>query len=106
MQVSFFSTFFMGISAIVSIGLPIGLFIILYKKYNAKIISMIMGIIGFVLSVLVLERSIHTVVFGRFVLKEKPLIYIIYGIFMAGIFEETARFVSFKIIKKKYNRLV
>jgi uncharacterized membrane protein YhfC len=25
--------------------------------------------------------------------------YIIYGVFMAGIFEETARFICFKIVK-------
>ncbi|MDR2784215.1 MAG: YhfC family intramembrane metalloprotease [Treponema sp.] len=93
----------MAISAIISIGLPIVLFIILYKKYNAKIIPMIMGIAGFILFALIFERSIHSIVFKKFTLKEKPLIYIIYGIFMAGIFEETARFISFKILKKKYN---
>jgi uncharacterized membrane protein YhfC len=93
----------MAISAIISIGLPVVLFIIFYKKYNAKIIPTIMGIAGFILFVLLLERSIHSIVFAKFILREKPLIYIIYGIFMAGIFEETARFISFKILKKKYN---
>jgi uncharacterized membrane protein YhfC len=103
MQVSVFSIVFMTISAIISIGLPIVLFIIFYKKYTAKIIPMIMGIAGFILFVLILERAIHSIVFAKFTLREKPLIYIIYGIFMAGIFEETARFISFKILKKKYN---
>jgi uncharacterized membrane protein YhfC len=105
MQVSIFSIIFMGISAIVSIGLPIVLFIVFYKKYNAKVVPMIIGIAGFVLFALILERSIHLIVFGKFALREKPLIYIIYGIFMAGIFEETARFISFNILKKKYNRI-
>jgi uncharacterized membrane protein YhfC len=103
MQVSGFSIAFMAISAIISIGLPVVLFIVLYKKYNAKVIPMIMGIAGFILFALILERSIHSIVLGKFTLREKPLTYIIYGIFMAGIFEETARFISFKIIKKKYN---
>jgi len=103
MQVSIFSIIFMGISAIVSIGLPVVLFIIFYKKYNAKIIPMITGIAGFVIFALVLERSVHLIVLGKFALKEKPLIYIIYGIFMAGIFEETARFISFNILKRKYH---
>jgi uncharacterized membrane protein YhfC len=106
MQVSVFSIIFMAISAIVSIGSPIFLSIILLKKYNAKIIPMIMGIAGFVLFVLILERSIHSIIFGKFALREKPLIYIIYGIFMAGFFEETARFISFKILTKKYNGIV
>jgi uncharacterized membrane protein YhfC len=103
MQVSIFSMVFMGISAIVSIGLPIILFVIFYKKYNAKITPMIVGIAGFVLFALVLERSIHTIVLDKFALREKPLVYIIYGILMAGTFEETARFVSFRILKKKHN---
>jgi uncharacterized membrane protein YhfC len=61
-----------------------------------------MGIAGFILFALILERSIHSIVFAKFTLREKPLIYIIYGIFMAGVFEETARFIAFKILKKKY----
>ncbi|MDR0410616.1 MAG: YhfC family intramembrane metalloprotease [Treponema sp.] len=105
MQVSILSIVCMAISAIVSIGLPIALFIIFHKKYNAKIVPMIFGIAGFILFALILERSIHSIVFEKFSLREKPLIYIIYGIFMAGIFEETARFISFKILRKKYNGL-
>ncbi|MDR2245300.1 MAG: YhfC family intramembrane metalloprotease [Treponema sp.] len=62
-----------------------------------------MGIAGFILFVLLLESSIHSIVFAKFTLREKPLIYIIYGIFKAGIFEETACFISFTILKKKYN---
>jgi uncharacterized membrane protein YhfC len=103
MQVSVFSMFFMAISAIISIGLPIILFIISYKKYGAKFLPLIIGIFGFVLFALVLERSIHLIVLSKFALMEKPFLYVIYGIFMAGVFEETARFVSFKILKKKYN---
>ncbi|MDR0761303.1 MAG: YhfC family intramembrane metalloprotease [Treponema sp.] len=103
MQVSVSSMVFMAISAVISIGLPVVLFIIFYKKYNAKIIPMIMGIAGFILFALIFERSIHSIVFGKYALREKPLIYILYGVFMAGIFEETARFISFRILKKKYN---
>jgi uncharacterized membrane protein YhfC len=103
MNVSIFAIVFMAISAAVSIGLPIVLAVIFCKKYNANIIPMIMGIAGFILFALILERYVHTIVFGNFALREKPLIYIVYGIFMAGIFEETARFLSFNITKKKYN---
>jgi uncharacterized membrane protein YhfC len=63
---------------------------------------MIYGAAAFIIFALVLEQLIHLIVFKTFPLKEKPLIYILYGIFMAGIFEETARFISFKILKKKY----
>jgi uncharacterized membrane protein YhfC len=103
MQVSVLSMVFMVISAIVSIGLPLFLCVTFYKKYNARILPMIMGIAGFILFALILERSIHLIILDKFALREMPLVYIIYGIFMAGIFEETPRFISFKILKKKYN---
>ena len=77
MPVSVLSIFFMGISAIISIGVPIVLFIIFYKKHDGHIVPMIAGIAGFVLFVLVLERSIHLIVFNNFALREKPLLYII-----------------------------
>jgi uncharacterized membrane protein YhfC len=92
----------MTISAIISIGLPIGLFIVFYKKYNAGFLPLIFGIAGFIIFVLLLERSIHLIVLDKFSLREKPFVYILYGVFMAGIFEETARFISFNVLKKKY----
>jgi len=103
MQISILSIIFMGVSAVISIGLPIFLFVVFYKKYNIKILPVILGIAGFIIFALILERSVHLIVFSKFALKEKPLIFIVYGIFMAGIFEETARFISFNILKKKYD---
>jgi uncharacterized membrane protein YhfC len=46
---------------------------------------------------------IHSIVLGTFGIKNIPVAYIIYGALMAGLFEETARFLSFNILKKKYN---
>jgi len=102
MQVSVFSIVFMAVSAIISIGLPVGFFIFIYKKYNAKFLPMIIGAIAFTIFVLVLETSVHTIVFKMYPLREKPFVYILYGTLLAGIFEETARLISFKILKKKY----
>jgi len=101
MQVPSLSIAFMIVSAIISIGLPIALFIFSYKKYNAKIFPLIFGMAGFIIFALILEQAIHSLVLGNFQLKDIPPAYILYGIFMAGIFEETARFISFKILKKK-----
>jgi uncharacterized membrane protein YhfC len=64
---------------------------------------MIVGIAAFIIFVPVLERSIHLIVLGRYDLKQTPFIYMLYGTLMAGIFEETARFLSFSILKRKYN---
>jgi uncharacterized membrane protein YhfC len=103
MQVSFLSIIFMALSAIISIGLPIFLFTFFHKKYKAPVLPMIVGITAFIIFVLVLERSIHLIVLGKFALKQKPFIYMLYGTLMAGLFEETARFLSFNILKRKYN---
>jgi len=64
---------------------------------------MIIGAAAFIVFALILERSIHLLVFAKTTIREKPFLYIVYGIFMAGIFEETARFISFNILKKKYD---
>jgi uncharacterized membrane protein YhfC len=101
MQVSIFSMIFLFISLIISIGLPIAIFVFLYKKYNAKFLPMIIGAAAFVIFALVLESTVHYFVFKAISLREMPLAYIIYGVLMAGIFEETARFISFHILKKK-----
>jgi len=102
MHVSFLSILFMAVSAVVQIGTPICLFIYFRKKYDAKVLPLVFGVLGFVIFVLILESTIHLLVFRSFPLREKPAVFIIYGIFMAGIFEETARFISFNILKRKY----
>jgi uncharacterized membrane protein YhfC len=102
MHVSIFSILFMAVSAVISIGLPIVLFVVFHKKFNAKFFPMIIGIAGFVLFALVLEQSVHSFVFAKFALAQNPPAFILYGAFMAGIFEETARFAAFKFTRKKY----
>ena len=101
MQVSIYSIAFMALSSVVSAGMPVALFIVLQKKYNAKILPALTGAAAFVIFALVLEQIVHYIVFKKIALRDKQIIYIIYGILMAGIFEETARFVSFKILRKK-----
>ncbi|MDR2374805.1 MAG: YhfC family intramembrane metalloprotease [Treponema sp.] len=103
MHVPIFSMAFMAVSAVISIGLPVFLFIVVYKKYNGKFIPMIIGASAFIIFVLILESSIHSVFLGIFKIQNIPVAYIIYGALMAGLFEETARFLSFTILKKKYN---
>jgi uncharacterized membrane protein YhfC len=100
MQVSTLSMVFMAVSAVISIGLPVALFIFIYKKYNAKFMPMIAGVAAFVIFALVLEQAVHAAVLGRTAIMQNMPLYILYGVFMAGIFEETARFITFKIFKK------
>ncbi|MDR0707753.1 MAG: YhfC family intramembrane metalloprotease [Treponema sp.] len=105
MHVSAASIIFMGVSALASIGTPIALFVVFYRKYKLPALPLLAGSLAFVLFVLILERSAHGVVLGAFNLQEKPFIYMVYGALMAGVFEETARFISFNALKKKYNSI-
>jgi uncharacterized membrane protein YhfC len=105
MHVSTASIIFMGVSAAVSIGAPIALFVGFHRKYKLPALPLLAGSLAFILFALILEGSAHRLVFGAFNLKEKPFIYMVYGALMAGVFEETARFLSFNALKRKYNSI-
>jgi uncharacterized membrane protein YhfC len=99
----------MGVAALMSIGAPVALFVILYRKYKAPVLPMIIGLFAFIVFALILEGTVHRLVFAKVNLRENPFIYTLYGTLMAGIFEETARFISFsalKKLKKKYKGAV
>ncbi len=108
MTVQTSSIVFMIVSVSVSILLPIGLFIFFRRKYNAKIIPLCVGVAAFIVFAQILEQFVHLIVLhpdvnGNIALKSQPFLYMLYGCMMAGIFEETARFISFNILKKKYH---
>jgi uncharacterized membrane protein YhfC len=92
----------MALSALIALGLPIILAVICCKKYRACFVPLLSGAVCFALFVMVFEHSLHLFVFGRFALPQKPLLYILYASFMAGLFEESARFLAFTFLKKKY----
>jgi uncharacterized membrane protein YhfC len=98
----------MGISAGISIFLPVVLFIIFNKKYDGRAVPAFVGAGAFILFSLILQR-IALGLFGinsqeavKEMVKSSPAKYIIIVIFMAGIFEESARFISFKLLKNRY----
>jgi len=102
------SIVFMAISLIISIGLPIFLFLFWRRKYGLKLIPLLVGAAAFYIFAMVLERLLHSVVLqpaadGTIgLLKYSPLLFVLYTIFAAGGFEETARFLSFQLLKKKF----
>jgi len=105
-MVTVLSMIFMGVSVVISIGLPISLFLILRRKYELKIVPLLVGVAAFIVFALILEQLLHMLVLrpvnGVIELMNNPLLYVLYGIFAAGIFEETARFLSLSLLKKKY----
>jgi uncharacterized membrane protein YhfC len=92
----------MAVSAILSIGIPVCLFFYFRKKYDIQIIPCIIGACAFIIFALFLEQFLHKFVLYKTNIKENYLLYIIYATFSAGIFEETARFLSFKFLKRNY----
>ena len=75
-------------------------FIILKKKWQFSIKLFLVGLIGFALPVMMIEGPINSLVlssFGHF----SKWFTIIYGGLMAGLVEETTRYVVFKVLAKK-----
>ena len=77
------------------------------KKYKINLSVLGLGAIAFFVSAQVLEKIVHLLVLrpqrdGTIALMtEHPFLYVIYGIAMAALFEETARFIFFKWLEKK-----
>lgn len=107
-MVSNLSLVFMAISLIVCLALPIGGIIYLKKKYNASLKVFFIGMLVFFIATQILEAPIHKYFLNinkgtsEFLLNN-PLVYMLYGGLMAGIFEETARLISFKYLIKDRN---
>ena len=77
------------------------------KKYKINFAVLGLGAVAFFASSQVLEKIIHLLVLHPqkdgtvLLMTENPLLYVIYGICMAALFEETARLIFFKWLEKK-----
>ena len=96
------------ITVILMIAIPAGCFLHWHGKHKqqTKISYLIAGAIGFILSARVLELGVHYVC----VLADNPVSrfingntwsFVLYGITMAGVFEECGRHIILKYILKK-----
>lgn len=103
-NVSTLSIVFMSVSIFLSIILPVGVIVFLAIRKIMKWKAMLIGALMFVLFVFILESLMH-----RFVLGASPaqspiyrntILYMLYGGFAAGIFEEVARLIGFKFLIK------
>ena len=77
------------------------------KQYKINFAVLGLGAVAFFASSQVLEKIVHLLVLhpqkdGTVpLMSENPLLYVIYGLSMAAIFEETARLIFFKWLEKK-----
>ncbi|MCH5258626.1 MAG: YhfC family intramembrane metalloprotease [Lachnospiraceae bacterium] len=89
-------------SLIVSIGLPITLGIIVYKKIHAKISACFIGAGIFVVFALILEQIMHAIVLAiNPAFQNYMILFGLYAALAAALFEETGRLVAMKFFMKK-----
>jgi len=105
MTVPALSIAFMGVSALLSIGVPIGLWFFFHVKYGAKLVPALVGAAAFVVFALGLKRLMDLLVLrptanGSTWMSGDQ--YVFYSLIATCVFEETARFLSFKLLRKRY----
>lgn len=111
-QISDANLMWIGITAALLFILPL-IYVIVWRKKcgkQARFKALLIGAIGFFVTVRVLELAVHMfcIVLDNPVsrmINGNIFLYVIYGITMAGVFEEVGRYVILKYLVKKENTL-
>ena len=105
-MISGIKLFFMIVTAVISIGLPIFLAIIIVKKFKANVEPIAVGAaVFFVFQVILripLLNMLGSITWYQNLSKNYLLISLFLGI-TAGIFEEVGRFVGYRVLIKRKN---
>ena len=103
-MVSTLSIVFMVLNMLLGILIPVGLLLFFRKKYRATLKSFFIGCAVMLFFALILEQMVHVVVLGSkagTIIQNNMWLYALYGSLMAGIFEETGRFLAMRFLLKK-----
>ena len=103
MTVAGLSIIFMIISGLISILLPI-ILLVVFKKKGADILPFFVGCIVMLVFAFILESLVHSIILSSdagTMIQGNVVLYALYGGIMAGLFEETGRFLAFKTVLKK-----
>ncbi|MFA6689731.1 MAG: YhfC family intramembrane metalloprotease [Sphaerochaetaceae bacterium] len=98
------SIIMMYVVVVFSFALPVVAVVFIRKKWKADFLPLWVGAVVFVLFAMVLERLVHSIVLGSSAgatITGNVWLYGLYGGLMAGLFEETGRFVAFRTVLKK-----
>ena len=99
------SIIFMAISCAICFLTPLALFIWLRLKKGAAIYPFFAGCAVMLLFAFILESGMHNLVLSSPagpVIRNNIWLYALYGGLMAGLFEETGRYLAFAFALKKY----
>ena len=95
---------FMILDLILGFAIPVCLAWWMIRKYKVRLSTILIGAATFIVFALVLEALVHRIVLSGergALIQGKTLYYALYGGLMAGLFEETGRFLSMKFLMKK-----
>jgi Predicted membrane protein len=98
----------LAITVILMIAIPVTFFVYWRRKHKGqtKLSWLIAGAVGFIVSARVLELGVHYLCIlsdnpvSRFINGNTPA-FVLYGITMAGVFEECGRHIMLKYVMKK-----
>ena len=95
------------ITTIFAFAMPIGLLIYWKTRHGLSLFPFLMGALSFLLFAMGLEQMLHAAVLGTDsphskVFQNNPWLYVAYGCLAAGIFEESGRFFTFKVLLRNY----
>lgn len=95
------SIIFMILALVISVALPVGLCIYFRKVKKADLFPFFIGCAVMIIFAFVLEAMVHRSVLNSAagqVIQKNLWLYGLYGGAMAGLFEETGRFIAFKTV--------
>lgn len=104
MSVSTASIVMMAIVMVIGVAIPVGLFFAGRKLTGGSVKAFFVGCGVMFLFAMVLESTVHSLIYATPLGKTiwgNMIFYGIYAGFMAGLFEETGRFLGYKVMLKK-----
>lgn len=102
-QVPALSMVVMGINLLAGLLVPAALYWFFQRRYGAERRAFFTGCGVMLLFAFVLEQLVHAAVLGSAagdIIAENTWLYALYGGLMAGLFEETGRYVAFRTVLK------
>lgn len=92
------------IDMLLGVIIPAAILMILNKRYKARIRNFWIGCAVMLVFAFILEQIVHSIVFGSGIgskIINNIWLYALYGSLMAGLFEESGRFIAMRYLMKK-----